>query len=165
MQKRIGVNDAQHCCLMYYCPSSVRLINAQLLTLIFHLRAAAAAVWKHGYHRSGSCRGFKKQMSLLLQALATELQIQALGLQQCGNIALSLRTGNGCELAEMLARQGLRCLHDKAASDAIALLDSAHALIGELELDTDDPSFEQQSARVRSCYDKVSAVLAPPQKA
>lgn len=70
-------------------------------------------------------------------------------------VPLNLRTAIGCQLAEMMARQALRNLHARDPGSAIQLLDGALNLVGELELDADDPSFEHQSCRVREIHDKV----------
>lgn len=96
-----------------------------------------------------------------VQPLATDLLAQVLRLQQFQDISLSLQTALGCHLAEMLAQHALHKIQTQDALSGIPLLEHGIALISQLELDGDDPSIDQQSARVQDLHSKVGRVANP----
>ena len=92
------------------------------------------------------------------QPLAINLIGQLQSLLQCSKVPLSQRAASGCELAKQMAGQASQLLQAKAAHLAIPLLDGAMTQIVELEVDGDDPCFDQLSASVSAVHVKVGSL-------
>ena len=91
----------------------------------------------------------------MCQPLAADLLAQILQLQQFPDMSVTIQTTLGIKLAHKLASEASQRLEANDNMPAIALLDDAHAVISKLELDADDPSFDDQSSRVQELYKKV----------